>query len=261
MVHLANETTRTLLLGPHRLAVVAFSIIFMLALALPARADLITNGNFETTSLSSPGGYFCQAGSTCVSNVADWTSVCDASSCGTGATVLSLLFASTNGSAFNGGIGLTGTIADSPDGGNYVGADGDPQFSAPFSQTINGLDIGSVYTLTFDQAAAQQAGTSGDTTERWQVTLGGDTQLSTLMTNPSGGFQPWNQQSMTFTATSTSEVLTFLALGTPGGEPPVSLLDGVSLVGTPEPSSLFMGFMSAGLLGVCAVRRQRKKRA
>jgi hypothetical protein len=42
---------------------------------------------------------------------------------------------------------------------------------------------------------------------------------------------------MTFTPTSTSETLSFLAIGTPGGVPPLALLDGVSLSDIPEPAS------------------------
>jgi hypothetical protein len=62
----------------------------------------------------------------------------------------------------------------------------------------------------------QQSGFAGPTTEQWQVSLGSDTPDSTLMNTPGGQFAPWNQQVMTFTATSTSEVLS---------RHPVSLLD------------------------------------
>ena len=244
-------------------AIVVFAIICLFGFSKPGKAsNLVQNGSFESTTLSSPGGYFCQAGSTCTSNVTDWASSCNFSSCGNGNTVLSLLFAGTNGSAFNGGIGLWGPIADSPDGGNFVADDGDSTYGAAISQTINGLVTGDTYSLSFYQAAAQQSGSNGPTTERWQVSLGSDTQLSTLMTNPSHGFQSWNQQTMTFTATSTSEVLTFLAVGTPSGVPPVSLLDGVSLISTsvPEPGAIYVTALGLGLLGLCAIRTQRKRR-
>jgi hypothetical protein len=243
-------------------AIIVLALVCLFGLSKSAGAsNLVTNGSFESTSLSSPGGYFCQAGATCVSNVTGWTSVCNHSACGNGNTVLSLLFAGTNGSAFNGNIGLWGSIADSPDGGNFVGADGDSTYGAPLSQTINGLITGDTYTLSFYQAAAQQNGSDGPTTERWQVTLGGDTQLSALMTNTSHGFQAWNQQTMTFQATSTSELLTFLAVGTPSGVPPVSLLDGVSLLSTtaPEPGPIYVTALGLGLLGLTAIRRQRKR--
>jgi len=244
-------------------AIVALLVICLFGFSRPGKAtNLVQNGSFESTTLSSPGGYFCQSGATCTSNVADWASVCNVSSCGTGYTVLSLLFAGTNGSAFNGGIGLWGPIADSPDGGNFVADDGDATYGASLSQTVNGLVVGNTYSLSFYQAAAQQSGSNGPTTERWQVSLGSDTQLSTLMNNPSHGFQSWNQQTMTFTATSTSELLTFMAVGTPSGVPPVSLLDGVSLISTsvPEPGPVYVTALGLGLLGLCAIRMHRKRR-
>ena len=149
--------------------------------------------------------------------------------------------------------------ATSPDGGNFVAADGDPDYSAPFSQTVTGLTPGESYLLSFYQAAAQQQGLSGPTTELWQVTLGGETLDSAIMNNPSQGFTAWNQQMMVFQATAATEVLTFLSVGTPGGAPPIALLDGVSLVQTtPEPSNLAL--MGAGVLGLFAVRRFRHKR-
>lgn len=241
---------------------IVLGMICLLGLGTPAKAgNLVANGNFELTNLGSPGGYFCQSGATCTSNVTDWTSVCNAGGCGNGSTVLSLVYAGTNGSAFNGNIGLWRPIADSPDGGNFIAADGDPQYSASFSQEIDGLNVGQSYILTFDQAAAQQNGTSGPTTESWQVSLGSDTQTSTVMDNPSHGFQPWNQQTMTFTASAASELLTFLAVGTPGGEPPVSLLDGVSMVqaAAPEPANVVLAVV--GLLGLAVLRARRRARA
>ncbi len=123
---------------------VVLALICLLPAAVPADANLVQNGSFETTDLSSPGGYFCQNGLTCVSNVADWSSDCNVilfvfGGCGTNQTELSVLFPDTDGEAFNGGAGLWGPIPDSPDGGNFVAGDGEAGYSAPFFQTINGL--------------------------------------------------------------------------------------------------------------------------
>jgi hypothetical protein len=81
--------------------------------------------------------------------------------------------------------------------------------------------------------------------------------------NVNHGFSGWQLQTFDFTANSTSELLSFLAVGTPTGVPPFALLDGVSLtadtVGTesaPEPGSVVLlvgGLM--GLMGVCRLRR------
>ena len=51
--------------------------------------------------------------------------------------------------------------------------DGNPTFENSFNQVINGLTAGTTYTLSFWQAAGQQQGFSGDTTEQWKVFLAG----------------------------------------------------------------------------------------
>ena len=245
-------------------AIVVFAIICLFGFSKPGKAsNLVLNGSFESTTLSSPGGYFCQAGSTCTSNVTDWASSCNFSSCGNGNTVLSLLFAGTNRPRLSMAESACGVpLPTARTAVTSWQTTAISTYGAAISQTINGLVTGDTYSLSFYQAAAQQSGSNGPTTERWQVSLGSDTQLSTLMTNPSHGFQSWNQQTMTFTATSTSEVLTFLAVGTPSGVPPVSLLDGVSLISTsvPEPGAIYVTALGLGLLGLCAIRTQRKRR-
>jgi hypothetical protein len=143
-----------------------------------------------------------------------------------------------------------------------VGGDGDTGFNAPFYQTINGLVPGNSYTLTFYQAGAQQNGSSGATTAQWQVTLGSQTQLSTLMNAPSQGFAPWSLQTMTFQAPSASEVLTFLAMGGPYGRPPVSLIDDIVLTqSTPEPAPAVLAGLAFCLLFAKALYKRRNASA
>jgi hypothetical protein len=146
----------------------------------------------------------------------------------------------------------------SPDGGNFVEADGDPSYSGAISQTINGLTAGHSYVVSFYQAAGQQYGFTGPTTEQWSVSLGsGPAQLSSLYSLPQGGVGAWESQSMTFTADGTSDVLTFLAEGTPGGAPPISFLDGVSLnASAPEPAAWALMTLGVAALGA-AMRRRR----
>jgi len=131
----------------------------------------------------------------------------------------------------------------SPDGGNYVAVDGVSTYATPLTQTFTGsnkLIAGQRYAISFWQAAAQQSGFTGATTEQWQVSLGGSaSQLSTLMNTPSHGDVGWNFQSLTFTAGAT-QVLQFVAKGTPNGQPPFVLLDGVSITAVPEPGTLAM---------------------
>ena len=153
-----------------------------------------------------------------------------------------------------GGNGLT----YSPAGGNFLGADGAYLVGA-ITQNITGLTVGQKYDLSFYWAGAQQSGFSGETTENWTVKLGNQSFTTATVTDPSHGFTGWMQQTFTYTATSTSEILSFLATGTPSGEPPFSLLDGVKLTAAdvPEPSStaLFLG----GLVLLVAATRLRRR--
>ena len=145
--------------------------------------------------------------------------------------------------------------ATSPVGGNFILADGDPSYSGAFSQTISGLNVGQHYTISFYQAAGQQLGFTGPTTERWSVSFGGETFLSSLFSLPEAGVGPWQAQTHTFTASAASQVLTFLAQGTPNGAPPISLLDGVTINAVPEPATWALMLGGFGLVGGALRRR------
>ena len=160
------------------------------------------------------------------------------------------------------------SVKTSPDLGNFYLDDGDLSYAGTLSQTINDLAPFAYYTISFYQAAAQFFSKSGDTEERWKVTFGSaPSQLSTLMKNPSQSFSGcpsdpnnWCYQTLTFqNGNSTSALLSFFAVGTPGGLPPVVLLDGVSINAVPEPATLALG--GAGLLGLLVARRRQSKGA
>jgi Protein of unknown function (DUF642) len=229
-------------LSPLRTAAfVCFSALAFFAVTGSANAgSLVSNGSFELSSQATSGAI--NGGG---NPLTDW---------GTSAGLIYLITPGTGGNFFH------STPGNSPDGGNFIAEDGDPNFSGPLTQSINGLVVGQTYHVSFYQAAAQLLGYTGATTEQWQVALGGDTQSSALMTNPSESSQPWTQQTLTFTANSVSEVLSFMAVGTPAGEPPDALLDGVSFTSTatPEPAALML--TGVGLLLV-VIGRQRRKRA
>jgi hypothetical protein len=148
----------------------------------------------------------------------------------------------------------------SPDGGNFVAIDGDnAQYSNPLTQTLT-LPSTGTYTVSFYQAAAQLIPKSGATTELWDVCLGSECIDSTEMFNASESDVPWMSQSLTFNATSTTEVLSFLAVGSVG-LPPFVLLDGVSVTPTgttPEPAAYTL--VGIGLVAFPIVRRLLKKK-
>jgi hypothetical protein len=163
----------------------------------------------------------------------------------------------------NGGVSTGTTVASSPTGGNYIAADGGFEVSA-ITQTINGLEAGQNYTLSFAWAGAQQYGFTGDTTDNWTVSLGtvspsNPAQTTPTVGLPSHGFTGWMNQSMTFVATSSSELLSFLATGTPSGQPPFALLANVSLTKAPEPASIIL--LLTGVAGLVGLARRRGSRS
>ena len=231
----------------------AVIVVPAVALALGASggaeaANLVTNGGFEsfTGSTFDTGGtnnkqYFPTAAPT------GWSG-------GSGLTFLDAPGTADNSADY---LAVYGPFpSTSPNGGNFVEADGDPAYShTAVSQTINGLTAGQSYTVTFYTAAGQQLDFTGPTTEWWTVGFGGDaTQNSSVFTLAQGGVGPWQLQTMTFVADGTSDVLSFLSQGTPSVQPPIDFLDGVSVVPTtsvPLPGPLSLA--AFGLLGLGAV--------
>jgi PEP-CTERM motif len=209
-----------------------------------ARANLVTNGGFEFYGGVAPK---------------DFTSNCLPTDWSTGGYV----YLDAPGTAVTApGIQVWGPFpATSPQGGNFIESDGSSGLAFPINQTITGLTVGQNYSVSFYQAAGQQYLDSGATTEQWQVSLGSDTQFSAVMSTPSEGVFPWEPQTLSYTASSTSEVLTFLAVGS-GGVPPIVFLDGVDMeTNVPEPSA---GLLLAGVGTVIAIgklwRRVRANR-
>lgn len=225
----------------------ALSLALCIIQATPAHAaDLVKNGSFEDTTVNGKGNF--------AGHVDGWS--------GGG----NLTYIASPGTADNGQDPiLYGPFpANSPNGGKFVIADGDPIYRDAIWQTIAGLTIGGVYELNFFQAAGQWSGrpSAENTTERWQVSFGDETKKSEAYHLPFAGAGPWQLQTMRFTATATSQVLSFLADGTPAGAPPMSLLDGVSLSAVPEPSTwamLLTGFAAVG--GAMRARRRGRQGA
>jgi hypothetical protein len=271
--------THSMRIHANRLKALGLSV-FALSLAAyggQAAAAVLPVDNLTFTQFNSPSippkSIFTTA------NPVGWTG-------GTGLISIDAPATATQTGAGGNAYPVYGPFANPPPGGNFIQADGNPSFETSFNQVINGLTAGTDYTLSFWQAAGQQQGFSGATTEQWKVffgtgsfavhcntnpctvsTSGSMTEDDTaLMNTPSQGVHGWELETMSFVATATSETLSFLAWGDNGSTtnlPPTVFLAGVNspALPTPEPSTwamMIMGFVGLGYMGR---RRLLAKRA
>jgi hypothetical protein len=230
--------------------------LIALAVAQSARADLIVNGNFASTSNGNGQlGYNTDATGWSVPS-GGYTFLFTpgtADTTGANGQFGNLQLWGSN----NGGVN---TLTPPPTGGNIVAGDGAFQVQ-PIQQTINGLTPGQKYDVTFYFAGAQQYTFTSPTTEAWSVSLGGGPAVMTpILNNVNHGFTGWEKETVSLTADSSSDVLSFLAYGTPSGVPPFSLLSGVSMVAAPEPSALVGGGFVVLAFGLGSMRMFRKQK-
>lgn len=254
-----------------RLKLLAAIVMFGLGTAAAASPNLVTNGSFETSSATIAPGYSGVEFGVDVFN----TGFISQSVTGWQATLpggISFYFDASKGPSTNpvrnryndSRAFLAATYSGpSPDGGNFIGFDSDQvgdgagKYNSPFNQTITGLTTGSTYKLTYYWAGSQLQNRAGATTSQMTATFGGVTQTTgTPIVVGSQGFVGWSKVTNYFTATSSSDTLSFLAFGTPAGAPPFALLDGVSLTAVPEPAMWALMVGGFGLVGAAARRRR-----
>jgi hypothetical protein len=221
-------------------ALQAALIVASLGIASLAQANLVLNGSFENTTATQTDQF--------LGKVANWSN----SDIGEGIVLPSwyssmLLFPSFN-------VGVAGALPQSsPDGGNWVFSDGDYRNSA-ITQTLTGLTPGATYAVSFWEGLIQDTEPNitvpGPVSGYWHVALGSNAGNGAFMTGNGAtlSFTNWQQETLLLKANSSTEVLSFLAVGT--GDPPLVLLDGVNVTELPEPATL-------GLAAGAVYRRRR----
>ena len=260
--------------------------VFALAGSAQAGPNLVKNGSFEQNNLTPtsldgfkaayPGinvvgvqvdGHLAGFGNT----VTDWSS-----------DITGPYSAGYNLYFFDGDTAKTGDAAsiypgeqqrpnsnftgDSPDGegvGAFMALDGDPNFTAPLQQSVSGLTVGQDYLLKFYWAGGELSNRTGYNTIKLTGSFGAGVFSTETFTNTkpvgvTGDFSGWTLETFKFKAASTTQLLSFLAVGTPAANlPPVAFLDGVSLTAVPEPSTWAIMLMGFAGLGVAMRARRR----
>ncbi len=183
-------------------AMLCLPALVLATIEIPAKASITyVNGSFEQTSLSTSGRMT-------TTDVGGWstTSYTFPVFPGLGSTNIGKDDSNNTISLYPGIAPGAIMPASSPDGGNFIAADGAFETGA-ISQTIGGLVNGQKYVVSFWMAGAQQQGFTGATTDGFQVSLGTQTLNTVVLSNPSQNFQPWQKVSLLFTANTTgSEV-------------------------------------------------------
>lgn len=260
---------------------VKFAIAMMVTAAATAgvaRANLIADGSFsldaQNTQLSATGvtngwynGYNTNTsnlGFNFVYSSAGAATGNNATLGGSYAGSCCVALFGPNGAVIqNNGVNSTSNngLTNSPDGGSFVALDGDPNTNAAISTTVNNLIIGQKYSLSFYWAGAEfAANPHSATTDQLTVSFGGVSQNTNTINVADEGFSGWQLINMQFTANATTQTLSFLAQGAPSGEPPASLLDGVSLVASPVPEPATWSVLFVGFVGLVAWPRLLRKR-
>jgi hypothetical protein len=254
------ETTRSS--APAKRKVAFLSAAAFLLLATSAQAQIVLNGGFESTT-NGYGQISNGTGAAATGNTAatDWTTsgynfVMDASNAITGVPSQYGTFA-----VWGTGNGGNDSITASPNGGNFVALDGDFN-TAAITQTLTGLTPGDWYSVSFDWGASQQNAFNGyydgPTMQSLTVGFGSETQTTTPYDLGDHDFSGWMAQTDSFKATSSTEVLSFLANGSPM-EPPFVLLDGISVhVSEGGASSMYLLMAAAVCFGAYFVSKRKR---
>ncbi|MGH9358259.1 MAG: DUF642 domain-containing protein [Terriglobia bacterium] len=218
---------------------IALALIGSCLLALPARADLITNGSFESP-LAPVGGFSnFNSGST---GITGWTVVGPQVSIVSGSyTSFGLTFPAEDGNQW---LDLTGDVSNNVEG---------------VEQTV-ATTPGATYNLSYFVGNQVNPGGPYGTTSTVKVFVDGTLiQTSTNSLGAGGKTQVWEPFSTSFAAASASTTLEFQnadpSTDNTNGLDNVVLTQGAATA-TPEPSTFFMLSAALFTLGSLVIRRR-----
>lgn len=146
----------------------------------------------------------------------------------------------------------------STDGGTFVHGLAEGNSDEGVAQDITGLIINQAYAISFEQSISNRSGfnSAGDLGS-WLVTFGGITQSSGTMATPTlSSMFGWQDQTLIFTATATTQQLKFVANNVTGTRVDLGL-DGVSIAAVPIPAAIWL--FGSGLFGLVGIARRHRK--
>lgn len=145
----------------------------------------------------------------------------------------------------------------STDGGTFVHGLAQAGSEEGVAQDITGLTIDQAYAISFEQSISYRSGfnAAGDL-GAWLVTFGGTTQSSDAMATPTvSSTFGWQDQTLVFVATATTQQLKFVANNVTGDRVDLGL-DGVSIAAVPIPAAFWL--FGSGALGLIGISRRKK---
>ena len=245
----------------------ALTALAVLTAASDSRAggNLITNGDFSnyTTGPEGPGSIGSNVLNYNYTRLTDWSDP-------QAYTIAALYDHTTLSSWWSDGSGrhyLPAAAAVNKPAGNYLLMDADRAagYAYKLSQTISGLTAGQQYTISFWTSSLYANFGASTTHSEMQVQLGNSAWQTTpsVSVSPSNTWSGWVQNTMTFTADSNSDNLTFWANGGPNGYPPIIVMADLEMTAmVPEPTSIILATLGTlGVVGVGLRRRVMAERA
>lgn len=221
---------------------IVFAVVILSSLALPARANLITNGSFETPTVPVGGFTNFISGST---GITGWTVTGPEVSVVSGSyTSFGLSFPAEDGTQW---LDLTGDNANAVEG---------------VEQTI-ATTSGVTYDLSYFVGNQVDPGGPYGTTSTVDVLVNGSViEKSTNSMGAGGTTQVWQQFMTSFVATSSSTTVEFLngdpANDNTNGLDNVVVVPGLTLTATPEPSTFTL--FAIALCGFLGLRKRMLSR-
>ena len=161
----------------------------------------------------------------------------------------------------SGSVDLVGTHWQGGSGAGSGSVDLDGNAPGSISQTLNSLTVGQTYKLTFDLSGNPDGAPGANPVKSMDVSVGNQSGIAysfdTATKHNTDTNMKYVEETLIFTATGTSDTLTFASTDTSGAYGAVIGDVKVTPSAVPEPPALVSSLLGFGLIAFLAVRRRR----